>query len=183
MAHLDIQEKKGGGWLWWLLGLVALALLAWWLLTRDNDADVDTVGLGTTPAVVATDPMATPDAGVITDFNVLMRETDANALMGRRVALTNVPVSNAVSDKGFWIGQGTGVGQGIFAVRTNQMQSNTAADGAVTAGKNVNVWGVVTAMPTNLSSQTATWNLQATDTQALAAHRHYIHVDSVRITN
>ena len=177
MAHLEIQEKKGGSWMWWLLGLVLLAAIAWWLFGRNDDRDVVGSAAGVTQS-----PAPTPtDAGAITDLGALTGSTDASATMGRRVALTNVPVLEAVSDKGFWIGSGTGVGQGIFAVRTNQMQSNTAADGAVTAGRNANVWGVITAMPTNLSAETATWNLRSTDTEALGAHRFYIHADSVRL--
>ena len=177
MAQLEIQEKKrGGSWMWWLLGLVLLAVIAWWLLSRNGDVDVVDTGAGMTAVTPAPDA-----AGAITTLDALTGATDANALMGRRVALTGVPVAEAVSDKGFWLGSGTGVGQGVFAVRTSQMQSNTAADGAVNAGSSVNVWGVITAMPANLSAETATWNLRSTDTEALGAHRFYIHADSVRL--
>lgn len=177
MAHLEIQEKKSSNWMWWVIGLVLLALLAWWLLSRNDGDEVVNSAAGVTQA-----PAAAPtDAGVITDLGTLTGNTDANAMMGRRVALMGVPVSEAVSDKGFWLGSGTGVGQGVFAVRTNQMQANTAADGAVTAGRNANVWGMITAMPTNLSAETATWNLRSTDTEALGAHRFYILADSVRL--
>lgn len=184
MAHLDIQEKRSSAWIWWVLGLVLLALIAWWLLSsngRDNVADTGVVP----PPVVAGDPAAAAPAPAgaetITDLGALTSADDPNALMGRRVVLTGVPVAEAVSDKGFWIGGSKAVGDGVFAVRTNQSQPNTAPDGAVTAGRSANVYGVIQAIPTNLTEQTATWNLRATDSEALSQHRFYIHVDSVRL--
>ena len=184
MAHLDIQEKRSSSWIWWVLGLVLLALLAWWLLSANDRDDVTDAGV-LPPPVVAGDPAAAApaptSAETITDLSALTSTQDPNALMGRRVVLSGVPVAEAVSDKGFWIGSGSAVGDGVFAVRTNQSQPNTAPDGAMTAGRTANVYGVIQAMPTNLTQQTATWNLRETDSQVLSQHRFYIHVDSVRL--
>lgn len=185
MAHLDIQEKRSSSWIWWVIGLVLLALLAWWLLSANNrEDDVTDAGVAPVP-VIAGDPAAAApapaSAETITDLNALTSASDPNMLMGRRVVLTGVPVAQAVSDKGFWIGSGSAVGEGVFAVRTNQSQANTAPDGAMRAGRSANVFGVIQAIPTNLTEQTATWNLRETDTQVLSQHRFYIHVDSVRL--
>lgn len=56
MAHIDIEKKKGGaGWLWWLVGLIVIGLLAWLLIGmmgRDGERDTaagvaDTAAMGT----------------------------------------------------------------------------------------------------------------------------------------
>lgn len=181
MAHLDIQKKQSHGWIWLALGALVLALLLWWLLAG---SDRNRVAENEIPDPIAAAPgVATTDAegGVITDLGTILSPDDAASLMGRRVALTGVPVAEVVSDKGFWIGSGTEVGQGVFAVRTNTAQPSTPADGAVDEGQQVTVHGVVTAMPADLRGQTATWNLRSTDQEVLAKHPVYIHVDSVRI--
>lgn len=184
MAHLDIQEKRSSAWIWWILGFVLLVLFAWWLLSSNTRDDVTDAGV-LPPQVVPGDPAAAAPAPAgaetITDLAALTSAEDPNALMGRRVVLTGVPVAEAVSDKGFWIGSGSAVGDGVFAVRTNQSAANTAPDGAMAAGRTANVYGVIQAIPTNLTEQTATWNLRSTDSQVLSRHRFYIHVDSVRL--
>lgn len=185
MAHLDIQEKRSSSWIWWLLGLVVLAIIAWWLLSATNRREVTDAGIPPAP-IGTTDPIATtpaPTGGTITDVSTLMNAENPAELMGRQVVLMGVPVSEAVSDKGFWIGSSKEPGQGLYAVRTNQMQPNTAPDGSVRSGENANVYGVVAAMPTNLNDKTTEWNLSATDQQALTKHRLYVHVDSVRLAN
>lgn len=59
MADIDIQRKSGMGWLWWVLGLIVLALLAWWFLAADNEEVATDPTLTEQPAVeVAPAPMA-----------------------------------------------------------------------------------------------------------------------------
>jgi hypothetical protein len=198
VAQLQIQKKQSSTWLWWVIGLVILAVFAWWFLVANHRetvvGDGDVVG---TPAVVATTtpaamtpraamttPMAgsgTMSGGVITDLTTLTAATTAGALAGRPVALTNVPVEKAVSDKGFWAGTGNATSDHIFVVRGNQNASYSAPNGAVNAGKRVMIYGTVRAMPSDLTQQATPWNIHATDRQRLAAQPLYIMADSVRI--
>lgn len=183
MAHIDIQKKQSHGWIWLALGALVLALLLWWLLAGSDRGQV--VENEVPDPIAAAPGVATSrteaEGGVITDLGTILSRDDGASLMGRRVALTDVPVADVVSDNGFWIGSGTEVGQGVFAVRTNTAQPSTPPDGAVNEGQQVTVHGIITAMPSDLNRQTVTWNLRSTDQEVLAKHRVYIHVDSVRI--
>lgn len=173
MAEIPIERKTGTNWLPWVIGLVLLALLLWWLLSRMGDPE-PVVPVATTPDVVA--PAAAP-AGVITDWSMLTG--DAAALVGRQVALTSVPVQSVVSDRGFWIGPSEG--ERVFAIRTNQSAPVTPPDGAVNTGQTVSVFGTVQAMPADLTQQATDWNLQSTDVSLLSQQSMYIAADSVRI--
>lgn len=180
MAKIDIQKKQGSNWLWWAIGLVVLALLAWWLIVANGHKTM--VGEGDVVATPAAVPVAaTSSEGVITDLTTLTAATTAGQLAGRPVMLSSVPVVKAVSDKAFWAGSGSAASDQIFVVRGNQSASYTAPDGAVNAGKNAMIYGTVQAMPSDLTQQTIDWNLASTDQQALAARPLYIMADSVRL--
>lgn len=192
MAQLDIQQKKGAGWLWWAIGLVVLALLAWWIVAgndravvvdggRDGEADSGVVA----PAVAADgqpagagSPMS---ASMITELSTLTGASTIGDLAGRPVVLTDAPVFAAVSDKGFWIGSDSDAQQRVFVVRGNQMAAYTAPDGAVNAGTRVNIYGTVQKMPADLTQQNTTWNIKSTDSQLLAKYPLFIQADSVQL--
>ena len=53
MAEINIERKERTTWPWLLLGLLLVALLAWWLLSRNDDGDFATVQ-DTTGAVIDT---------------------------------------------------------------------------------------------------------------------------------
>ncbi|MDQ2664394.1 MAG: hypothetical protein M3Z05_00105 [Gemmatimonadota bacterium] len=185
MAQINIQKKSGSGWIWWMLGLLLLALIAWWMLARNTGVAVSDSGAraGTTtaPVPVVGGDSALGATGPITDLSMLAAATTGGNLIGRQVALTSAPVTDAVSDKGFWVSNGTAAGKALFVVRGNQNASYTAPDGAVTAGSTVNLWGVVKAMPSPLTQQATEWNLKSTDRDLLASRPLYIHADSVRL--
>ena len=188
MAHIDIQKKSGSGWIWWIVGLIILALLVWWLVGAMN-GDRTSVSDGTVatnvvaPLAPVADSGAVTTTGPITDLTTLTTASSAGALVGRPVVLTGAPVASVVSDKGFWAGDSTAASQRVFVVRGNQDVSYTAPDGAVNPGTRVNVYGVVQAMPSDLTQQSTEWNLKATDKQALAAQPIYIHADSIRMAS
>ena len=175
MAQLHIQEKNSATWVWWVIGIIVLALLAWWLFAGNRDDTVVEQPAAVTPVAPAT---TTDDR--VTDLSVLTSTTALSAA-NRSVALSSVPVTNVVSDKGFWIGGTDAVNQGVFVVRGNQDASYTAPDGAVMAGQQVAVYGVVQQMPSDLSQQAVDWNLNSTDQTLLASQAIYILADSVRI--
>ena len=186
MAQLDIQQKKGAGWLWWAIGLLVLALLAWWIVkANDRDGGVDAGVVA--PAVAADGQPAGAGSpnnpAMITELSTLTAATTIGDLAGRTVALAGVPVFAAVSDKGFWIGSDSDAQQRVFVVRGNQMAANTAPDGAVNAGTKVNIYGTVQQMPADLTQQNTTWNIKSTDSQMLAKYPLYIQADSVQLVN
>ena len=173
MAELHIQEKKGMSWLWWLIGLLLIAAIAWWFFARTDDRDA----VVETPAA-----MVEPDRSVnrITDFSQLATATTAE-LTGQQVMLTGEPVYKVVSDNGFWIGRGVNDGEALFVVRGNTGASYTPPDGAINAGQTVSVFGVAQSMPADLTQQTADWNLSSTDQSMLMKQQLYIVADSIRI--
>ncbi|MCU0625534.1 MAG: hypothetical protein MUF21_03480 [Gemmatimonadaceae bacterium] len=178
MAEIRIEKKKGTNWLWIILGALLLALLAWWLLGRDTDGDRERVAGGdvtTAPAVAA--PAAAASGDVITDWTMVAASSSGD-LAGRRVELTGVPVIEAVSDRGFWIGNASAR---AFVVRGNQSLPSTAPDGAVDAGTTVRIWGTVVRMPTELTEQNTEWKLRDTDRDALGRQAAYVMADSVRL--
>ena len=86
MAEIPIEKKSGMGWLWALLALLLVALLAWWLLSADDDeatnyADADTA------AMAPADPMASGTAGTME--------------IGQSVDLDNVRVTSLAGDMAF----------------------------------------------------------------------------------
>lgn len=196
MAQIDIQQKHGSSsWIWWLIGIIVLALIVWWIVAANRDDNTATAEVTTPATGVATGVAAVPatgayantgsaagaTGGTITDLSTLT--SGGSDLVGRSVALTGVPVARAVSDKGFWAGTGEGAGQGVFVVRGNQNASYTAPNGAVVAGKSVNIFGTVQAMPSDLTEQNTAWKLSSTDRSKLAQQQVYISADSVRIAS
>lgn len=195
MAQIEIEKKSGGtNWLWWIIGLIIAALLLWWLISAFSSHDAnaaavtDTTAAMTTPVAttpVTTTPVATtttpaPAAGTpITDMAMLTTVNDTTGLTGRPVQLTNVPVSNVVSDRGFWVGS---AGSRVFAVRMDQFSPMTPPDGAVNAGERVDVFGTLRSIPADLTAQGLPWHPKTSaDSAALSGQRVYIAADSVHI--
>ncbi|NTZ43678.1 hypothetical protein G7A66_11410 [Altererythrobacter sp. SALINAS58] len=84
MAEIPVEKKSSMGWLWVLLALLILALLAWWLLDSDDEA----VEYAETDAVVAApvEPVAA-GAGMLA--------------VGESVDLDNIRVTSLAGDMAF----------------------------------------------------------------------------------
>jgi hypothetical protein len=183
MAELDIQKKRGTSWVWWIVGLIVLALILWWMFGGNRNAAVpgdvgavtDTTASATAPVATAPAPTAAPE-GALTDLGAITGATDAGALVGRQVELRDAHVLGVVGDRGFWVGPDSA--QRLFAVRANQ---GTPPGGAVKAGQTVNLHGVVKSLSADLAAQRAAWKLSAADSAALAGQRLYVSVDSLTI--
>jgi len=63
MAEIRVERKEGKGWLWVVLALLALALLAWWFFGRRNDNTA--VGASDSTSVPAA---VTVDRGAVDGF-------------------------------------------------------------------------------------------------------------------
>lgn len=117
MAEIPVQ-KKSHAWVWVLLALIALALLAWWAFAEGDD-DAEMVD---NDAYVVTDPVvpATPGADA---------EANAQAGLALGAILANpaqyygqeysgeVSVGDELTDRGFWIENN---GERMFALIVDQ---------------------------------------------------------------
>jgi hypothetical protein len=43
MAEIDVERKSSPTWIWWLLGLIVLGLIAWVALSGDDPEPADTI--------------------------------------------------------------------------------------------------------------------------------------------
>lgn len=124
MAEIPVHKKSSLAWLWILVGLVALALLLWWLFARNDRAvePVATEPVATTqttddPVGAAENAMEadaigdagstaqTATTGTITQFGEVLDTANLDSLVGRKVAFANAPVESVTDDMGFWIGE------------------------------------------------------------------------------
>lgn len=103
MAEIDVQRRNNMSWLWWLLGLIVVALIVWVLLDGTMGetamepeaempaAEVPATGVAPTPA----DPSA--PTVPIADINSYPRNW-----FGRTVA-GEVEVVEVPTNRGFWV--------------------------------------------------------------------------------
>jgi hypothetical protein len=108
MADIDVERKSGTAWIWWLLGLIVLALLAWWLFAGDDEPEVAGV-VEPAPVVAPAGPTPAnppPPAPVAQGGLLTLADVWANpaANFGNRVYTPeSVRVTEVISDRGFWV--------------------------------------------------------------------------------
>lgn len=132
MADIDVQRKSGMGWLWWILGLIVLALIIWWIVeANDNDADdVAAVPVATAPAAEVATPATAPMAATAPTTTAASSATIADVLAnpttyaGQPFSTGQVKVAEVVSDRGFWV-EGNN-GQRLFVVMDESPKPGTA---------------------------------------------------------
>lgn len=87
MAEIQLERKeKGGNWLWILLVLALLALLAWWLLSRRGDDDRIVPTADTTAVMDTARGSGATIAGApseVNDFLRFVEDNRARSEMGR----------------------------------------------------------------------------------------------------
>jgi hypothetical protein len=132
MADIDIERKKKSP-LPWVLGLLALALLAFLLMQScggDEEADPAVAPVTDTTTAVSTAPMAAPDttmagaagagaAGVAGAagagwIGTVLAGTNAGQTTGGEAVVPETP-----SDRGFWVEEN---GQRVFAILAEPME-------------------------------------------------------------
>ena len=134
MAEIPVEKKGGLGWLWLLLGLLALALIAW-LILRDDDEEVvadDTAVVGTVDER-DNDAMTTATGA----------GTAASALaVGDSFSLDGVRVTELSGDMSFTVDDN---GTERFVVFNQQPTPGTAQEGEfdINPGQLVNLTGRV----------------------------------------
>lgn len=139
MADINIERKKGAAWIWWLLGLIVLALLIWLIAGAldDDEAEVAAVPAAAVPVVEPAVPVAPAAAPAgLTIAEVL---ANPSAYAGQSFSTGQVPVAEVVSDRGFWIESN---GQRLFVVKNESPQTGVAdVEGSadMRPARNVNV--------------------------------------------
>lgn len=118
MADINVKRRSGASWLWWLIGLIILALIIWWLvayLGRDHEA---APVVATAPVVAEPMSPATPVPAPTTAAGIPVADILANpaSWQGKTVNGT-VQVAEVPTDRGFWIESN---GQRLFAVINDQ---------------------------------------------------------------
>lgn len=122
MADIDVQRKSSTAWLWWLLGLVALAMLIWVITAGDDNVEVASAPVAAAPGGVAEVPP--PPAGTspstavapATGIPVSQIVGSPATWTGRTVA-GEVRVTEVPTDRGFWI---TEQGERLFVILGDQ---------------------------------------------------------------
>lgn len=119
MAEIPVEKKSSKGWLWALLALLIVALLAWWLLSDDGDEPVDDID------TVAAAPMDTDMLEV-----------------GESVDLENVMVTSLAGDMAF---NADVNGQNMLVLFDQEPTPADAVEGEydINAGSTVNIEGSV----------------------------------------
>lgn len=110
MADIDVERKSSMAWLWWLLGLLALALVAWLLLRGDDEPEVAAVDPVAVPAAV---PAAPPEPIAQGPLCVAQALSGTTPAIGQTLGTCDMRVVEVVSDRGFWIEEN---GQRVFVV-------------------------------------------------------------------
>ncbi len=88
MAEIPVEKKSGMGWLWILLGLLVLMVLAWLLLASGDDDDVEYVD----DDIVATDTL---------DNDAAMMASAGTYAIGESVDLDGIRVTSLAGDMAF----------------------------------------------------------------------------------
>lgn len=116
MAEIKLERRSSGAkWLWILLFLLLLALLAWWLWPDAEPVDEiedTTVGVVEPAPVVTPEPLDVEPA--VGTEGIPVAEIAANPLdwVGRTVS-GQVEVGEVPTDRGFWV---EGGGERVFAL-------------------------------------------------------------------
>lgn len=125
MANIPVEKKSGFPWWLLLLGLLLLALLAFFLWPDDEIEEVYD------DEIVAVDPVEPIETtGVITSWAELQNVAERRNLVGRRVNIDDLTVTRVSGDSTFFVGdRTTPESERLFVVLRNLGESETGAMG------------------------------------------------------
>lgn len=134
MAEIHMERKRGMGWMWALLAILLIALLAWMFWPR---RDVELVPVATATTATIIDPVVVPPA---TDTTIATILASPQQWVGREFSGV-VTVADVPSDRGFWIEQN---GQRMFAILYDE-PAEVPID--INAGQQLRIRGTVRDAP------------------------------------
>lgn len=105
MAQIKVERKSSNIWIWWLLGLLLVALILWAVFeVLDDNAELAVAPVATQtmpPPPPPADPGTLPTAGTAAGIPVGQIVASPQSWSGRSVT-GEVRVTEVVSDRGFW---------------------------------------------------------------------------------
>src|SRR5215210_7416872 len=147
-ARYDDRDRRRSGTPWWvwLLGLAALALVAFMMFQGMNDDGASSAGSatsGSNPEGTGTE-VGTPGAVVADGTDLLPASADAGSLggyEGSRVEATDVTVESVTGDETFWVGDSSNERLFVFL----DLAGESGPD--IDAGDEVSFSGTVEPLP------------------------------------
>lgn len=115
MAEIDLERKRSGGmgWLWGLLILLLLGLLAWWLWPDTDIEEAPVVPVEDVERPAPMEPVDEPDLGLPAILD------NPDMYVGQPFPDNEVQVGGELTDRGFWIEQEN---RRLFAVIVDEPQ-------------------------------------------------------------
>ncbi|HET8655975.1 MAG TPA: hypothetical protein VFL93_10710 [Longimicrobiaceae bacterium] len=178
MADIKVERKSGVSWIWWIIGLIILALIIWWIVAsfghdRNTAAPAAVAPAATAPPAAApVAPAATPSPAA-TASTIPVADILANPgnWTGKTVSGT-AQVASVPTDRGFWLESN---GQRIFAVLNDQPQEQPVDinPGQTVQLTNARVLTSATDVQGTLSSQT---------TSTIQGQPAFLNVDEQNVT-
>lgn len=135
MADIDVERKSSMAWLWWLLGILLIALLAWWLLSGDDDPEVAAVDPVAAPVAAPVTPATTPEPVAQGPLCVAQARSGGTPNVGMTLGACSMQVVEVVSDRGFWAEEN---GQRVFVVINEGPQGTADTEGRQAEQPDVN---------------------------------------------
>jgi hypothetical protein len=180
-------RRKRGGWLWWLLGLLALLLLGALLLGMfDGGNDAETQSAQPTPSAQGT---TTPSAGTgtaggspggsLTARGETLLPVPAGGLTAYETETatgSEVTVQSVVKDEGFWVG--SSAQDRVYVEYGGDVGANESQGFEPAVGDRVNLTGPVRPAPRNPAR---TLNLNDRDARQVTEQGAYINADEAEI--
>lgn len=116
MADIDLERKRrsGAGWLWWVVGLLALVAVVWWVWPDTDDEFTGDVDMERVEPVTAPAPAGGTPGGSLGDIL-----TNPDQYVGQSFPGAEVTVAEVPTDRGFWIED---AGERLFAVIIDEPQ-------------------------------------------------------------
>jgi hypothetical protein len=152
MAEIPIERKSGSKWLWILLALLALALIAWWILDDDGD-----------------DVVEYTDQAVVTDT---VPAATGMLVAGESVDMDGVEVTSLAGDMAFYI-EMNGQQVPVFFDQVPTPGDATEGEYDINPGSILNIEGEV---------RSATDTLPANaDPSILGQSQNYIFAESIEM--
>ncbi len=202
MANIPVRRRSGmPSWVWWLLGLILLAILVLIILAlcspfgrQEATAPIAAVvqpsptaptAAKASPAAAKVSPVApspSPGGIVVVSEAELGQPDRLLALVDRPVQVTRVTVLDVVSDKGFWVGPNPS--QRLFVVLEEDQTAGQKVEGKadVNPGQTVNLSGDIERV-TNVDEIRQRWNLQPPAVEALQGQQVFMLARTVEIVS
>ena len=173
MANIRIAQQKKSSKLPWIVGLLALLLVAFGIR---NALDKDDESVATAA------PAAASEAAPLTDLAAITGAADRAALDGRIVQLAKVPVQSVPGDELFWVGADSTQRLLVAIDPAPGTDADEESPEAVKAGEIVNVAGVLRTVPANVAELDGKYKLDKATRAALQPGQPYVTTQRVNVT-